>query len=140
MSGFKLFGAGAREDLSDWTSDGAAPPRWAGELSPYERAYCSARRRPVEHAAGRIAAKKAVALAVSRAGGPPIDPADIEIAAAAPLVAGPPGLSTSRRPVCRARDPQRHDLDAVLVSVSVSISHTHRAAVAAAIMVVATTD
>jgi phosphopantetheinyl transferase (holo-ACP synthase) len=136
VSGFVLIGAGAREDLADWASPGATTPAWARELSPYERAYCAARRRPVEHAVGRIVAKRAAVLAIARAGGGSVEPADVEIVAAAPFVAGPPGWTTSRRPVCRARDPLRLDLDAVLGSLSISISHTRHSAVAAAILIV----
>jgi phosphopantetheinyl transferase (holo-ACP synthase) len=136
VSRFVLIGAGAREELADWAGPGATTPAWPRELSPAERAYCSARRYPAEHAVGRIAAKRAAVLAIARAGGDPIVPADVEIAAAAPFVAGPPGWTTSRRPVGRARDPLRVELDAMLGSLSISISHTHHAAVAAAILVV----
>jgi phosphopantetheinyl transferase (holo-ACP synthase) len=104
-------------------------------LTPLERAYCLGRRRPAQHVAGRLAAKRAVVALLARTGHGGLDPGAVEVVPGPPrfpvaLGWGPWGIS--RRPVCRtaARHP---GLVAALAGVRVSISHSGDVAMAAAV-------
>lgn len=111
----------------------AAVPLLAS-LTPLERAYCRGRRHPAQHVAGRLAAKRAVATLLGRAGWGAVDEAAIEVVPAVPPFPVALGWQPSYQPVCRAVGGESA-LAAALTAVRVSISHTGDLAVAAAITI-----
>jgi phosphopantetheinyl transferase (holo-ACP synthase) len=118
-------GAGAH--VAAGAGDGSA------DLTRLEASYCLSRRCPDLHVAGRLAAKRAVALLLARTGHGPWALAAIEVVPATPAFPTT-GWAPARRPVCRAagEDPR---LAQALAAVRVSISHRGGLAVAAAITV-----